>query len=60
MTARSIVVAVVLGLLASVALPACDPCQAALAIHQQRCFEEGDRASCDWLDAHATAAGTCH
>lgn len=43
-------------------LAACDPeaalCDLATEQHRERC-ENGDTASCAWLDEHATAAGTC-
>lgn len=61
MTARiRLALAVALGLLSSALLPACDMCQVAAAVHQQRCFEGGDQISCEWLDEHYSAGGVCH
>ncbi len=46
-------------LFALLLLAGCDMCEVATDVHRDRC-EQGVAESCEWLDAHATAAGTCH
>lgn len=46
-------------LFALLTIAGCDFCEVSTDIHRDRC-SQGMTDSCEWLDAHATAAGTCH
>lgn len=55
----------ILAALCGILLGGCDPwaalCDAALEHYWAECTEQGPGSdACNWIDQHATVAGTCH